>query len=129
MKKFFLSVWPFLPLALLIVLLLCNSIVTKYTAEEEPQELFYRPAIMYQDELYFTTSSKSFRAISEESMECVGVLAKDVTIHQLPTENMQSCGCERLVGENIYICEEYPDYLFIYDAENTLCSFIRESAI
>ena len=128
MKKA-LRLWPFLPAVFLLLLLAGNYIITEHTSQEEPVELYYRPAVMYDDQLYLTTSGTRFRDLYKDSLECVGVLSEDVGPHQLPAENMQSCGCEYLVGGDVYVCDLYPDYLFLYNQDDVLCPFIRESAI
>lgn len=127
MKKTLLSLWPFLLPVLLFLLLAGYGVGTQYMAEEKTPELYYRPAIMYNDQYYLTTSGQSFRNLDKASLSCVGVLTEDVTIHTLPTENMQSCGCEHLVGGNIYTSEEHPAYLFMYDEGDALHAFVLES--
>lgn len=127
MKKTLLSLWPFLLPVLLFLLLAGYGVGTQYMAEEKTPELYYRPAIMYNDQYYLTTSGQSFRNLDKASLSCVGVLTEDVTIHTLPTENMQSCGCEHLVGGNIYTSEDHPAYLFMYDEEDALHAFVLES--
>ena len=126
MKKILLSLWPFLSLALLLLLLLGNGVYRELTDSEDVSEQYSsRPAIMYNDQVYLMTSSKLFPRLSKESLTVAGTLAEDVS-HMELNENMQSSGCANLVGSTIYISEEYGDYLFLYDSTDQLIPFVLE---
>lgn len=126
MKKILLSLWPFLSLALLLLLLLGNGVYRELTDSEDVSEQYSsRPAIMYNDQVYLMTSSKLFPRLSKESLTVAGTLAEDVS-HMELNENMQSSGCADLVGSPIYISEEYGDYLFLYDSADQLIPFVLE---
>lgn len=126
MKKVFLILSP---LFLLIFVLVGHYIYSGITTKDSmPTELYYRPMVMYNDEYYLIVTSGMNFDLSEKELENVGVLASDVSIHNLPTENMQSCGVEYLIGQNIYVTEKYPEYLFIYKTDGTLLPFVLESA-
>ena len=128
MKGILLSLWPFLFLGVLLLLLVGNGVVKAYTVEEEPTGYACRPAIMYNDQIYLMTSGRYIEEPEKSSLESVGILAQAVEQCTQLTENMQSCGCEYLVGENIYICEQYPNYLFLYSEDDILVPFVLESA-
>lgn len=126
MKKLFYIVSPLFLLAFIIV---GYNIYTGMTTKDStPAELYYRPMVMYNDEYYLIITSGINFDLSEEELESVGVLNSDVSIHNLPTENMQSCGVEYLIGQNIYVTEKHPEYLFMYKTDGTLIPFVLESA-
>lgn len=127
MKKTLLFLWPFLVPVFLLLLLVGNGVVSAYAAEEETTRWAYRPAIRYNDQIYLITSGKTFRHVEKQDMTSVGILANDLPADCLPTENMQSCGCSFLVDSSIYIHEEYPAYLFLYDEEGDIVPFVLES--
>lgn len=127
MEKTLLSLWPFLVLVCLILLLVGNGLVSVCTAEEEPTRWAYRPAILYNGQLYLIESGKHFRHVEKQDMASVGILADDLPDDCLPTENMQSCGCSFLVNSPIYTHEEYPEYLFLYDEDGEIIPFVLES--
>ena len=92
MKKVFFILSP---LFLLIFILVGHTIYTGITARDStPTELQYRPMVMYNDEYYLIITSGMNFDLSEEDLASVGVLDSDVSIHNLPTKNMQSCGAE-----------------------------------
>lgn len=126
MKKALFILSPFF---LLVLFLVGYNTYTRITTDSSAStELYYRPMVMYNNEYYLVITSGLRFDLSEEELESVGVLASDVSIHNLPTENMQSCGVADLVGQSIYTTEKYPDYLFIYKKDGTLIPFILESA-
>ncbi len=126
MKKILLSLWPFLSLALLLLLLLGNGVYRELTDSEDVSEQYSsRPVIMYNDQVYLMTSSKLFPRLSKESLTVAGTLAEDVS-HMELNENMQSGGCADLVGNSIYVSEEYGNYLFLYTDEDQLIPFVLE---
>ena len=126
MKKIFFILSP---LFSLIIIIVGHTIYTGIATQgSTPTELYYRPMVMYNDEYYLIITSGLSLDLSEEELESVGVLASDVSIHNLPTENMQSCGVEYLIGQNIYVTEKYPEYLFVYKTDGTLLPFVLESA-
>lgn len=129
MKRSLLFLWPFLILGALLLLLIGNGIIKAYTAEGEPTGYVCRPSIMYNDRIYLMTSGRYIGEPEKETLECVGVLTQAVEQCTQLTENLQSCGCEYLVGGNIYICEQYPDYLFLYNEDDILVPFVLESAV
>lgn len=120
---------PFVPVLLLALLLAGNAMARSRRGETEPVEKNYRPAILYKEELYLYISQPPFGEIERESLSYVATLTEDVPASQLPTENLQSCGCPDLVNGGIYRTEKHPDYLFIHNEEkDTMVAFVAESA-
>lgn len=126
MKK---AIYIMSPILLLILFLIGYFIDNLFDEKGGMQaERYYRPMVMYNGEYYLIVSSGIEFDLSAEDLECVGVLSSDVSVHNLPSENMQSCGVEYLVGQNIYVTDKYTDYLFIYNKDGVLIPFVLESA-
>lgn len=129
MKKYGASLIPLLPLLFLVLVLGGHAILQSRGAQETTTETYYRPAILYEDELYLYTSKTLFGEVPKDSLTYVATLASDVPSNQLPTENLQSCGCPELVNCGIYRTEKHPEYLFVYDEEeDKTLAFVAESA-
>lgn len=129
MRKYGASLLPLLPVLLLVLVLGGYAIFRSFAAEQADTETYYRPAILYEDELYLYTSKTLFGEVSKDSLTYVATLASDVPANQLPTENLQSCGCAELVNCGIYRTETHPEYLFLYkEAEDETVAFVAESA-
>lgn len=120
---------PLAVVALLMLLLAGYAVARPRGGNPEPAEIHYRPAILYEDELYLYISQPPFGEVERESLSYVATLAGDVPSSQLPTENLQSCGCPELVNGSIYRTEKHPDYLFVHNAEeDRMVAFVAESA-
>lgn len=120
---------PLAVLALLMLLLAGYAVARPRGDEPEPAEISYRPAILYEDELYLYISRPPFGEVERESLSYVATLAGNVPSNQLPAENLQSCGCPKLVNASIYRTEKHPDYLFVHNAEeDRMVAFVAESA-
>lgn len=120
---------PLAVVALLVLLLAGHAAARPRGGEAEPAEIHYRPAIRYEDELYLYISQPPFGEVKRENLSYVATLAGDVPSSQLPTENLQSCGCPELVNDSIYRSEKHPDYLFVHNAEeDRMVAFVAESA-
>lgn len=129
MKKYAASLIPLLPLLLLVLVLGGYAIFQSMAAQETTTEIDYRPALLYEDELYLYTSETLFGEVSKDSLTYVATLASNVPSNQLPTENLQSCGCAELVNCGIYRTEKHPEYLFVYAEEtDKTVAFVAESA-
>lgn len=120
---------PLAVVTLLVLLLAGYAVARPRGGEPEPAEINYRPAIRYEDELYLYISQPPFGEVERESLSYVATLAEDVSSSQLPTENLQSCGCPELVNGSIYRTEKHPEYLFVHNAEaDRMVAFVAESA-
>lgn len=120
---------PLVAVFLLVLILAGYAAAQPHGGEPENAEKNYRPAVRYEDELYLYISRPPFGAVERESLCYVATLAEDVPSNQLPTENLQSCGCPELVNGDIYRAEEHPEYLFVHNAEeDRMVVFVSESA-
>lgn len=114
--------------ALLVLLLAGYAVAHPYRGAPEPAEIHYRPAIRYEDELYLYISQPPFGEVERENLSYAATLAGDLPSSQLPTENLQSCGCPELVNGRIYRSEKHPEYLFVHNAEeDRMVAFVAES--
>lgn len=114
--------------ALLVLLLAGYAVAHPYRGALEPAEIHYRPAIRYEDELYLYISQPPFGEVERENLSYAATLAGDLPSSQLPTENLQSCGCPELVNGSIYRTEKHPEYLFVHNAEkDRMVAFVAES--
>lgn len=101
-----------------IMLMICSMVelVIRKSDITEPNETAYKPAIMYESNLYLISSQNpdSFE-IDESELICVGIIEDIIAGTNLPTKNFQSSGNDDLLGCNVYIVEKYPEKIFVYD--------------
>ena len=105
------------------MLMICSMVelVIRKSDITELNETAYKPAIMYESNLYLISSQNpnSFE-IDESELICVGIIEDIIAGTNLPTKNFQSSGNDDLLGCNVYIVEKYPEKIFVYDNDGKL---------
>lgn len=106
-----------------IMLMICSVIewAIRKPIITEPNETAYKPAIMYDSNLYLISSQNpdSFQ-IDESELVCVGTIKDVIAGTSFPTKNFQSSGNEDLLGCDVYIVKKYPKEIFVYDHDGEL---------
>lgn len=87
----------------------------------------YKPSVMYNNTLYSISPYKSDAFdIEKENLEYVGVIEDVISGTSLPTENMQASGNNDILGCNVYLTDQYPNHLFVFEDNGEYYVYISE---